>query len=140
MVIKRKLAFNPKSFLAQVGEGRSIGKYHNNEVVFSQGDPAETVFYIEKGKVKITVVSEQGKEAVVAILGANDFFGEECLARQARRKATVATMTDAVIVRLEKAAMARVVHQETAFSEMFIEHLLDRTIRGSKFEPGIPLE
>jgi CRP/FNR family cyclic AMP-dependent transcriptional regulator len=74
MAIKRRPSFNPKSFLAKVGEGRSIGTYHKDQIVFSQGDPADAVFYIQKGKVKVTVVSEQGKEAVVAILGANEFF------------------------------------------------------------------
>ena len=79
MATKLRPSFNPKSFLAKVGEGRSIGKYRKEQIVFSQGDPADAVFYIQKGKVKITVVSEQGKEAVVAILGANEFFGEGCL-------------------------------------------------------------
>ena len=112
-----------------VGEGRSIGEYRKDQIVFSQGDPPDAVFYIESGKVKITVVSEQGKEAVVAMLGTNDFFGEGCLAGQARRMATIATMTDSVIVRLEKAAIVHVIRQEPAFSGMFIAHLLSRTIR-----------
>jgi CRP/FNR family cyclic AMP-dependent transcriptional regulator len=129
MAIKRRPKFNPKSFLAKVGEGRSIGKYRKDQIVFSQGEPADAVFYLQKGKVKVTVVSEQGKEAVVAILGTDEFFGEGCLAGQAQRMATVATMTDSVIVRLEKAAIVRVIHQEPAFSEMFIAHLLGRTIR-----------
>ena len=129
MATKRRPSFDPKSFLAKVGEGRSIGRYRKDQIVFSQGDPADAVFYIQKGKVKVTVVSEQGKEAVVAILGTNEFFGEGCLAGQAQRIATVATMTDSVIVRLEKAAIVRVIHQEPAFSEMFIAHLLARTIR-----------
>jgi len=129
MARKPRPSFNPKSFLAKVGEGRSIGKYRKEQIVFSQGDPADAVFYIQKGKVKITVVSEQGKEAVVAILGANEFFGEGCLAGQVQRIASVATMTDSVIVRLEKAAIVRVIHQEPAFSEMFIAHLVGRAIR-----------
>jgi CRP/FNR family transcriptional regulator, cyclic AMP receptor protein len=129
MAIKRRASFNPKSFLAKVGEGRSIGEYRKDQIVFSQGDPADAVFYLQRGKAKVTVLSEQGKEAVVAILGTNDFFGEGCLAGQALRIATVATMTDSVIVRLEKAAIVRVIHQEPAFSEMFIAHLLGRTIR-----------
>ena len=102
MTIKRRALFDPKSFLAKVGEGRSIDTYHKDQIVFSQGDPADAVFYIQKGKVKVTVVSEQGKEAVVAIPGTNEFFGEGCLAGQARRIATVATMTDSVIVRWKK--------------------------------------
>ena len=112
-----------------VGEGHSIGEYHKDQIVFSQGDSADAVFYIQRGRVKVTVVSEQGKEAVVAMLGTNDFFGEGCLAGQAQRIATVATMTDSVIVRLEKAAIVRVIHQEPAFSGMFIAHLLARAIR-----------
>ena len=107
----------------------ALATYRKDQIVFSQGDPADAVFYIQSGKVKITVVSEQGKEAVVAILGTNDFFGEGCLAGQAQRMATVTTMTDSVIVRLEKAAIVRVIHQEPAFSEMFIAHLLGRSIR-----------
>ena len=129
MAIRRRSPFNPKSFLAKVGEGRSIGKYRKDQNVFSQGDLADAVFYIQRGKVKATVVSEQGKEAVVAILGTNEFFGEACLAGQARRIATVATMMESVIVRLEKAAIVRVIHKESAFSEMFIAHLLGRSIR-----------
>ena len=129
MAIKRRPSFNPKSFLAKVGEGRSIGKYSKDQVLFSQGDLADAVFYIQKGKVKVTVVSEQGKEAVVAILGPDEFFGEGCLAGQPRRIANVAAMTDAVIMRLEKAAVVRVIHQEPAFSEMFIARLLARAIR-----------
>jgi CRP/FNR family transcriptional regulator, cyclic AMP receptor protein len=129
MAIKDRPPFDPKSFLAMVGEGRGIGEYHKGEIVFSQGDPADAVFYIQSGKVKVTVVSEQGKEAVVAMLGTNDFFGEGCLAGQARRIATVATIMDSVIVRLEKAAIVRVIHREPAFSEMFIAHLLSRAIR-----------
>src|ERR1700730_10356395 len=112
-----------------VGEGRSIGGYRKDQIVFSQGDPADAVFYIESGKVKVSVVSEQGKEAVVAMLGTNDFFGEGCLAVQMRRIATVAAMTDSVIVRLEKAAIVQVIHEEPAFSEMFIAHLLARAAR-----------
>jgi len=129
MALKRRAPFDPKSFLAVVGEGRSIGEYGKDQIVFSQGDPADAVFYIQRGKVKVTVASEQGKEAVVSMLGTNDFFGEGCLAGQAQRIATVATMTDSVIVRLEKAAIVGVIHREPAFSGMFIAHLLARTIR-----------
>jgi len=129
VAIKRRPSFNPKSFLSKIGEGRSIHAYHREQIVFSQGDPADAVFYIQKGKVKITVVSEQGKEAVIAIFGPNDFFGEGCLAGQVQRIASVATMTDSVIVRLEKASIVRVIHQEPAFSEMFIAHLVGRGIR-----------
>ena len=122
-------SFDPKTFLAMVGEGRSIGGYRKDQIVFSQGEPADAVFYIQRGKVKVSVVSEQGKEAVVAMLGTNDFFGEGCLAGQMRRIATVAAMTDSVIVRLEKAAILGVIHREPAFAGMFIAHLLARAIR-----------
>ena len=122
-------SFDPKTFLAMVGEGRSIGEYRKDEIVMSQGDPADAVFYIQSGKVKISVVSEQGKEAVVAIHEMNEFFGEGCLAGQAQRIATVAAMTDSVIVRLEKAAIVGVIQQEPAFAGMFIAHLLARAIR-----------
>jgi CRP-like cAMP-binding protein len=129
MPVNRRPPFNPKSFLAKVGEGRSIDRYGKDQIVFSQGDPADAVFYIQKGKAKVTVVSQQGKEAVVAIFGTEEFFGEGCLAGQALRIATVRTMTDSVIMRLEKAAVVDVIHREPAFSEMFIAHLLGRTIR-----------
>ena len=129
MTAKRQPSFDPKSFLTMVGEGRSIGEYRKDAIVFSQGDPADAVFYIQSGKVKVTVVSEQGKEAVVAMLGTNDFFGEGCLAGQTRRIATAAAMTESVIVRLEKAAIVQVIHQEPAFSGMFIAHLLARAVR-----------
>ena len=129
MATKGRTSFNSKSFLARVGDGRSIGKYRKGQVVFSQGDAGDAVFYIQKGRAKLTVVSEQGKEAVIAVLGAGEFFGEGCLAGQAQRIATVTAMTDCVIARLEKAAILRLIHQEPAFSEMFIAHLLGRTIR-----------
>ena len=126
---KGRVSFDPKTFLARVGDGRNLAKYRKGQIVFSQGEIGDAVFYIQKGKVKVTVVSEQGKEAVVAILGTEEFFGEGCLAGQVQRMSTVTAMTDAVIVRLEKAAIVRVIHQEPAFSEMFIAHLLGRTIR-----------
>jgi CRP/FNR family cyclic AMP-dependent transcriptional regulator len=129
MANKRRPPFNPKTFLAKVGEGRSIGKYRKGQIVFSQGEPADAVFFLQRGKAKVTVVSEQGKEAVVAILGADEFFGEGCLAGQSRRIATVATMAESDIVRIEQAAIVRVIHEEPSFPEMFIAHLLGRTIR-----------
>jgi CRP/FNR family transcriptional regulator, cyclic AMP receptor protein len=129
MATKRRLPFDAKSFLAKVGKGRSISKYRKDQVVFSQGDLAEAVFYIQKGKVKVTVVSDQGKEAVVALLGAAEFCGEGCLAGQPRRMATVTAMTDCTIMRLDKTRIIRVLHDEPGFSEVFISHLLARTIR-----------
>ena len=105
MVTKHRPSFDPKSFLARVGDGRSICKYRKGQVVFSQGDPGDAVFYIQKGRAKLTVVSEHGKEVVIAILGVEEFFGEGCLAGQAQRIATVTTMTDSVIARLEKSTI-----------------------------------
>jgi CRP/FNR family transcriptional regulator, cyclic AMP receptor protein len=111
MAIKASAPFDAKAFLAKVGDGRSITKYGKNQTVFSQGDAADAVFFIQKGKVKITVVSEQGKEAVVAILSPDDFFGEGCLAGQPRRMATVKTMTDSAIMRLEREAIIALIHR-----------------------------
>src|ERR1700745_1826538 len=114
MVRKQNPQFDPKVFLAKVGAGRSIGKYRKDQIVFAQGDPAAAVFYIQSGRVKVTVVSEQGKEAVVAILGPNNFFGEGCLAAQPRRMATVSATTEGLFMRLEKASIVRVIHGEPA--------------------------
>ena len=126
---KGKLPFDPKVFLSKVNEGHTVSDYRKNQVVYSQGDPAESVFYIQIGKAKKTVLSEQGKEAVVALLGPGDFFGEGCLAGQARRLATVSAMTECVIARIEKSDIIRVIHEEPSFAELFISHLLARNIR-----------
>jgi CRP-like cAMP-binding protein len=123
------LPFDPKVFLTKINGGRTITDYRQNQIVYEQGSPADSVFYIQKGKTKITVVSEQGKEAVVAVLGAGDFFGEGCLAGQPLRMATVTALTECVIVRLEKANIIRVIHEEPSFAELFISHLLNRNIR-----------
>src|SRR6266540_798223 len=129
MATKRRPPFDPKSFLAKIGEGRTISKYRKGQIVFSQGDPADAVFYVQKGKVKVAVVSDQGKEAVVAILGTDEFCGEGCLAGQPRRMSTVTAMTECLVMRLEKTSIIRVLRDEPAFSEIFISHLLVRTIR-----------
>ena len=126
---KAKPPFDSKVFLAKANVGRTISKYRKNQIAFSQGDPADSVFYIREGKVKVTVTSEQGKEAVVAVLGSDEFFGEGCLTGQLRRVATATAMTECEIMRLEKEAIVRVLHDEPAFSEMFISHLLARTLR-----------
>jgi CRP/FNR family transcriptional regulator, cyclic AMP receptor protein len=126
---KTHSAFDPKAFLAKIGGGRTILKSQDGQIIFSQGEPADAVFYIQKGRVKLTVVSEQGKEAVVAILGKGDFFGEGCLAGQALRMASATAMMECEIMRLAKAAIIRVIHNEPSFSEMFMSHLLTRTIR-----------
>jgi CRP-like cAMP-binding protein len=126
---KAKLPFDPKVFLARANGGKTISKYQKDQVIFTQGDPADAVFYIREGKVKVTVVSGQGKEAVVAILGPDDFCGEGCLTGQPLRIATATALTECSVMRLEKQTMVRVLHDEQKFSEMFIAHLLDRTIR-----------
>lgn len=129
MARKRALPFNTKTFLAIVGGGKTILKSPKKQSIFSQGDAADAVFYIQTGKVKLTVVSPKGKEAVVAILGRADFFGEGCLAGQLVRMATAISMEDSTIVRIEKAAMIRVLHEEPTFSELFMSYLLSRNIR-----------
>jgi CRP/FNR family transcriptional regulator, cyclic AMP receptor protein len=126
---KAKLPFDPKVFLAKVNGGRVISNYRKDQTVFRQGDPADSVFYIQSGKVKITVVSEQGKEAVVAVLGTDDFFGEGCLTGQPLRLSTVSAMAQCVIVRISKADITGVIHKEPAFAELFIAHLLARNSR-----------
>ena len=128
-MFKPKKTFNPKTFLTEVGEGRAIHKYSKNEIVFSQGDSADAVFYILKGQVRVTMVSSEGKEAVIAIHGAKNFFGQRCLTGALHRIATVTTLTESVIMRLQKAAFICAVREKPAFAQMFIAHLLDRSIR-----------
>jgi CRP/FNR family cyclic AMP-dependent transcriptional regulator len=129
MTTKSKPLFNPKLFLAKVGEGRTIAEYPKDQMVFSQGDLANAVFYIQKGKVKLTVVSSAGKEAVIAILGPGDFLGEGCLTAQPLRMATATAITDCSIVRLERTVMIHVLHDEPVFSEMFLAYVLSRNMR-----------
>ena len=121
---KAKLPFDPKVFLSKVNGGRAIADYRKDQIVYRQGDPTDSVFYIQSGKVKKTVVSEQGKEAVVALLGTGDFFGEGCLTGQLLRLSTASAMTECVIARIAKADITRVIHEEPAFAELFISHLL----------------
>lgn len=128
-MVKPKNTFNPKTFLTEIGEGRTIHSYSKNEIVFSQGDAADAVFYILKGQVRVTLVSPQGKEAVIAIHGAQNFFGQRCLTGVPHRVATVSTLTESVIMRIQKAAFICAIREEPAFAEMFIAHLLDRSIR-----------
>jgi CRP/FNR family transcriptional regulator, cyclic AMP receptor protein len=126
---KRKLPFDPKMFLSKVNGGRGVHDYSKDQIVFRQGDPSDSVFYIQSGKVKKMVVSERGKEAVVALLGAGDFFGEGCLAGEALRLSTVSALTKCVIARISKVDITRVIHEEPAFAELFIAHLLARNLR-----------
>jgi len=125
----KKLPFNPKVFLSKVNGGRTISTFQKNQNVYAQGDPADAVFYIQSGKAKKTVVSEHGKEAVVALLGTGDFFGEGCLRGETLRLAAVFAMTESVIMRIPKGNIVRVIHEEPSFAEMFISHLLNRNSR-----------
>jgi CRP/FNR family cyclic AMP-dependent transcriptional regulator len=123
------LPFNPDEFLTKIGEGRTISEYRKNLKVFSQGDVADSVFYIQKGKIKVTVVSMHGKEAVVAILGKDEFCGQGCLTGQPKRISSATTLTDCEIMRIEKDAIVRTLRNEPAFSRLFVSHLLARTMR-----------
>ncbi|MGP0092984.1 MAG: Crp/Fnr family transcriptional regulator [Xanthobacteraceae bacterium] len=124
-----ELPFRLEAFLSKAGEGTTESPYEEDKVIFSQGEAADSIFYIRKGKVRLTVLSEQGKEAVVAILGPGDFLGEGCLAGQPRRMATAVAMTECSITRLDKAAMIRELHDAPEFSGKFMSHLLTRNIR-----------
>jgi CRP/FNR family cyclic AMP-dependent transcriptional regulator len=126
---KGKLSFDPKRFLAKVGKGKTISKYRKDQIIFSQGQVADAIFYIQQGKVKLTVVSEQGKEAVVAILEPGQFFGEGCLNGHPLRMGSTRAMDECVITRLEKATMIATIHNEPEFSELFMTYLLTRNSR-----------
>ena len=126
---KVKAPFDPQKFLAKVGEGKIVSTYRTNQIVFSQGEIADAVFYVQEGKIKLTVVSEQGKEAVVAILGPGHFFGEGCLNGHPLRIATARAVDECVITRLEKATMIATVHEKPEFSELFMSYLLTRNSR-----------
>jgi CRP/FNR family transcriptional regulator, cyclic AMP receptor protein len=121
--------FDAKVFLGKVGTGKTILEFQKNQNVFEQGDIADTVFYIQKGKVKLTVLSEQGKEAVVAILEPGQFFGEGCMNGHARRIATTTAMEDCLITAITKTAMIAALHDEPKFSELFMAYLLTRNSR-----------
>ena len=126
---RTKATFDPKKFLAKVGEGKTVSKYGKDQIVFSQGEAADAVFFIQQGNVKLTVVSEQGKEAVVAMLGPGHFFGEGCLNGHPLRMATTRAVGECLITRLEKAIMIATIHNEPEFSELFISYLLARNSR-----------
>ena len=129
MGVKKQREFDPKTFLATIGEGRKIAPFEKKQTIFVQGDAADAVFYIQSGKVKLTVVSNNGKEATIGILSEKDFFGEGCLAGQSLRMAAATAMTDCELLRIEKKAMMAVLHQEHALSDMFVAYLLTRNIR-----------
>jgi CRP/FNR family transcriptional regulator, cyclic AMP receptor protein len=122
-------SFNPQLFLTKVGKGKTSLISPKKHTIFSQGDAAEAVFYVQAGKIKLTVVSQQGKEAVVAILERGAFFGESCLAGQVIRTASATAVEDSTIVRIDKDAMIRVLHEEPTFAELFMAYLLAHTIR-----------
>jgi CRP/FNR family cyclic AMP-dependent transcriptional regulator len=129
MAAKIKLTFNAEALLAAVGQGSAARDYPKAQLVFSQGDRADAVFFLQHGKVKLSVFSRQGKQAVVALLGPGGFFGEGCLAGQPLRMATATAVTDASIVRVPKPTMIRVLHRDAAFAEVFTTYLLSRNIR-----------
>jgi len=121
--------FDPASFLETVAKGRIISTHPKKQVIFAQGDAADSVFYIKAGKVKVTVVSKEGKEAIVAILGVDQFLGEGCLIGQPKRLATASAMTECVTMRVDKTEIQRVLHDEPTFSQMFVSHILTRNAR-----------
>ena len=121
--------FSVEVFLTTVDGGRSVSTYQKDQTVYAQGDPADAVYYVQEGKLKKTVVSEQGKEAVVALLGTGNFFGEGCLTGQTLRLATVSALAECAVMRIQKRAIVRVLHEEPEFAEMFIAYLLARNSR-----------
>ncbi|HEX2524143.1 MAG TPA: Crp/Fnr family transcriptional regulator [Terriglobia bacterium] len=129
MLHKKNQRVDWEPFLAGISSGKTAIEYGANHIIFSQGDPADSVFYLRRGKVKLAVTSKQGREATVAILGDGDFFGEGCLAGRRLRIATATAMTDCTLARVERPLMARMLHEQHAFSELFVTHLLSRNIR-----------
>ena len=126
---KKRSAFDPQKFLATIGEGRRVVVFPKKQAIFAQGDAANAVFYIQKGKVRLTVVSKIGKEATIGILSEGSFFGEGCLAGQQLRMASATAMADSELLRIEKNAMMDVLHREHALSDVFVAYLLTRNIR-----------
>jgi len=126
---RRNREFDPNTFLAMIGDVRKILAVPKKQTIFTQGDEADAVFYVQKGKVKLTVVSKTGKEATIGILSEGNFFGEGSLAGQALRMGSAAAMTDCQLLRIEKKAMMAALHREHAFSDMFVAYLLARNIR-----------
>jgi CRP-like cAMP-binding protein len=125
----RGARFDPASYFETAAKGRNISSHPRKQIIFAQGDAADAVFYIKKGKVKVTVVSTHGKEAVVALLGIDEFLGEGCLIGQPKRLATATAMTECIIMRVDKSEILRVLQDEPAFSHMFISHILARNAR-----------
>lgn len=126
---KRTRISDLSTFLEQVGTGRKAVTYRRKQVIFAQGEPADTIFHIQKGRVKLTVVSKQGKEAVVGLLGEKDFFGEGCLAGQTVRMSSATAVEEVRALRIRRAVMVRLLSTQPRFSELFMAHLLSRNIR-----------
>lgn len=126
---KQPAGFDAKAFLARAGTGRSTFPYRKKQVIFAQGDRADAVFFLDRGQVKLTVVSARGKAAVVAMLQSGDFFGEGCLAGQPARMATASALTDVTVVRVARRAMVALLHERSPFTERFTAHLLARNVR-----------
>lgn len=126
---KRPTTFNPQAFLATVGKGKTILQCRKSQVLFSQGDTADALFYVQEGKIKLTVISHQGKEAVVGILEGGSFLGESCLAGRLIYLGTATTMAASTVVRIDKTAMVRALHEEPVFSELFLAYVLSRNLR-----------
>jgi len=128
-LVKKEESFDPRTFLATIGEGRTVVAYVRKDVIFKQGDAADSVFYIQEGKVSLTVVSKSGKEATLGILSEGDFFGEGSLAGQRLRMGSANAMSDCEILRIDKKAMMLALHREHAFSDLFVAYLLSRNVR-----------
>jgi CRP/FNR family transcriptional regulator, cyclic AMP receptor protein len=126
---KKLTKFDPKKFLSTINGGRKIEAFAKKQTIFAQGDSSDAVFYIKEGKVKLTVVSQIGKEATLGILNQDDFFGEGCLTGQPLRLSSATAVTDCSVMRIDKKAMVKVLHQEPAFSDMFVAYLLTRNLR-----------
>jgi len=130
MIPKLKQLFDPNLFLARVGEGRTVAEYAKDQMVFSQGDPANAVFYIQRGRVKLTVISKQGKEATIALLGPGDFVGEESIASSHPVRLTSANaMAECFVLRIERALMIKTLHEQSTLSSTFTTFLLSRNAR-----------
>ncbi|MGC2324520.1 MAG: Crp/Fnr family transcriptional regulator [Terriglobales bacterium] len=129
LVAKNKRNFDPLTFLATIGNGRKTLAVPKEQAIFAQGDAADAVFYIQKGKVKLTVISKTGKEATIGILSAGSFFGEGALAGQILRMGSAAALTDCELLRVDKRAMIDALHREHSFSDLFMAYLLERNIR-----------
>ena len=127
--VKANRGFDPDTFLATIGEGRKMMSVPRKQMIYSQGDGADAVFYVQKGKIRLTVVSKAGKEATIAIVSERNFFGEGSLAGQVLRMGSAAAMTDCELLRVEKKSMMDALHREHAFSDMFVAYLLARNIR-----------